>query len=78
MGLPALPATVTLTNAKTGAGVTVAGVVLNGVLRWTVDAVANTLSVSDSSDNVKVFDISAQATLTWTVSGNKYSLTIAN
>lgn len=69
-------ATATVTGI-TGPASTMTAVVFSDVRSFNVDCLNNVLSITHGSGQVKNVDISADATLTWTVSGNKYTLTVA-
>lgn len=71
-----LTATVTITGVV-GPGDSVSATKLTSVTSWNVDCINNTLTVFYGNNQVQAFDISAETTLTWTVSGNTYTLTIA-
>lgn len=69
------PATVTVTGV-TGPNSAVTALTLTNVTGWSVNCLTNVLEVV-ANGKTKHFDISPETTLTWTVSSNVYTLTIA-
>jgi len=71
-----MASTVTVTG-KVGPGITATATVVNNVTSFAIDTVNEILSVFVGPDNRQQFDITAATTITCTVSGNNYTLTIS-
>ncbi len=72
------PATCTVTST-TGPGQTVTAIVLSNVVSFAVDFVANTMRIGSSGANgLQYFDYSAMATLTWTITAGRTSVTVSS
>lgn len=72
-----MPSTATVTS-KIGPGVTVTAQVLQNVVRVNYDLVGDTVEITQS-DPVKVtqYDLAATTTVTMTVSGGNWTVTIS-
>lgn len=75
-----MPSTVTVTG-KVGPASTVTALVLTNVSKFSIDTTNELLTVElgegSQPPKVREFDISAATTITCTVSGNSYTLTIS-
>lgn len=71
-----MPSTVTVTG-KTGAGVTATAIVINNVRSFEIATDDEMLSITDANGKVTQVDIGAATTITCTVSGSNYTLTIS-
>lgn len=67
---------VTVTG-KYGPGLTATATVITGVVAFGIDTEKEILTVNINTGEIRFFDIAAATTITVTVSGNTYTVTIA-
>jgi hypothetical protein len=79
MPVPAAPSNVSLgSTVKVGAaGGLATGFKVTALTGFNVDCINNTLTVFGGSPNPQAYDLAGVSTLTWTVSGNVYTLSLS-
>jgi hypothetical protein len=76
MNAPPAKATITST---TGPGQAVTALVVTDVTKFEVDFVANTMKVTrQGSNSSQVYDYSAMATLTWTITNGAAAIVVSS
>ena len=71
-----MASSVTVTGTA-GPGVTATAVVINDVLSFSFETSNNILSISDTSGEVKQFNVTDATTVTVTKSGSTYTVVVA-